>query len=78
MGSLAMVLVWIVALLVLFGTAFVIVVLVEAARRDAGLTPTATVEPLRTAAEDELELRYVRGEIDAATLARHRATLRHP
>jgi uncharacterized membrane protein len=30
----------------------------------------------RSSAEDELELRYARGEIDAETLARQRAVLR--
>jgi uncharacterized membrane protein len=38
--------------------------------------PSAQGEQSRAAAEDELELRYVRGEIDAETLARQRAVLR--
>ena len=33
-------------------------------------------EPPRTRAEEELELRYARGEIDEDTLARQRAVLR--
>lgn len=39
-------------------------------------TSPAQDGPRRTAAEDELELRYARGEIDAETLARQRAVLR--
>ena len=39
-------------------------------------TPLARNGPGRTAAEEELELRYARGEIDAETLARQRAVLR--
>lgn len=39
-------------------------------------TLPATEAPRRTAAEEELELRYARGEIDAETLARQRAVLR--
>ncbi|WP_369820377.1 SHOCT domain-containing protein [Phycicoccus sp. Soil803] len=39
-------------------------------------TPPAQNGPPRTAAEEELELRYARGEIDAETLARQRAVLR--
>ena len=39
-------------------------------------TPPAQDGPRRTAAEEELELRYARGEIDAETLARQRAVLR--
>jgi uncharacterized membrane protein len=39
-------------------------------------TPPAPDAPRRTAAEEELELRYARGEIDAETLARQRAVLR--
>lgn len=39
-------------------------------------TPPAQDAALRTAAEEELELRYARGEIDAETLARQRAVLR--
>ncbi|HEV7196502.1 MAG TPA: hypothetical protein VGN19_11220 [Pedococcus sp.] len=38
--------------------------------------PSAGVERPRAAAEEELELRYARGEIDAETLARQRAVLR--
>ena len=38
--------------------------------------PATHDEPRRTAAEEELELRYARGEIDAETLARQRAVLR--
>ena len=33
---------------------------------------------LRMTAEDELELRYARGEIDATTLVQRRAALRQP
>jgi len=39
-------------------------------------TPPAQDALPRTAAEEELELRYARGEIDAETLARQRAVLR--
>lgn len=39
-------------------------------------TPPAQDAARRTAAEEELELRYARGEIDAETLARQRAVLR--
>jgi uncharacterized membrane protein len=38
--------------------------------------PPAREDPPRTSAEEELELRYARGEIDAETLARQRAVLR--
>jgi uncharacterized membrane protein len=75
-GGLAMVLVWSVALLLLFGTAMVIV-LVEAVRRHDSTPRTRRAEP-RTTAEDELELRYARGEIDATTLVQRRAALRQP
>ncbi len=40
--------------------------------------PAAPDAARRTAAEEELELRYARGEIDAETLARQRAVLRQP
>lgn len=45
---------------------------------DNGLKPRAQApsEPQRTRAEEELELRYARGEIDEDTLARQRAVLR--
>ena len=39
-------------------------------------TPPVQDAARRTAAEEELELRYARGEIDAETLARQRAVLR--
>ena len=39
-------------------------------------TPPAQGETRRTPAEEELELRYARGEIDAETLAQQRAVLR--
>ena len=49
----------------------------EGPSRGQGDRPPATHdEPRRTAAEEELELRYARGEIDAETLARQRAVLR--
>jgi uncharacterized membrane protein len=41
-------------------------------------TPAAPDAPRRTAAEEELDLRYARGEIDAETLAHGRAVLRQP
>lgn len=44
-------------------------------KRSRGRTP-ADEQPPRTRAEEELELRYARGEIDADTLARQRAVLR--
>lgn len=65
-----------VALLLLLGTALVIVVLVEVARPDERTTRTRRVEPAVKAAEDELELRYARGGIDASTLVQERAVLR--
>ncbi|HEV7172363.1 hypothetical protein [Pedococcus sp.] len=45
---------------------------------DKGSKPRAEAqsEPPRTRAEEELELRYARGEIDEDTLARQRAVLR--
>ena len=76
MSGFGMVLPWSIAVLLLLGTALVIVVLVEVARPDERTTRTRRVEPPRTAAEDELELRYARGEIDAATLVQQRAVLR--
>ena len=76
MSGFGMVLPWSIAVLLLLGTALVIVVLVEVARPDERTTRTRRVEPLRTAGEDELELRFARGEIDAATLVQQRAVLR--
>jgi hypothetical protein len=75
-GVLAMVFVCSVALLLL-GTAFV-VVLVEAAHRHEWTPRTRSAEPSRRTAEDEFELRYAGGEIDATTLVQRRAVLRQP
>jgi uncharacterized membrane protein len=77
-GGFAMVLIWSVALLVLLGTALVIVVLVKAAARHEWTPRTRPVEPPRMTAEEELEFRYARGEIDATTLVQRRAVLRQP
>ena len=77
-GGLAMVLAWSVALLFLLGTALVIVVLIEAAHRHEWAPRTRRVEPPQMTAEEELELRYARGEIDATTLVQRRAVLRQP
>lgn len=78
-GGLAMILVWSIALLLPLGTAFGIVVLLKAAAHRHKWTPPARrLESPRVKAEDELELRYARGEIDATTLVQRRAVLRQP
>jgi uncharacterized membrane protein len=78
-GGLAMILVWSIALLLPLGTAFGIVVLLKAAAHPHKWTPPARrLESPRVKAEDELELRYARGEIDATTLVQRRAVLRQP
>jgi uncharacterized membrane protein len=78
-GGLAMILVWSIALLLPLGTAFGIVVLLKAAAHGHKWTPPARrLESPRVKAEDELELRYARGEIDATTLVQRRAVLRQP
>jgi uncharacterized membrane protein len=78
-GRLAMILVWSIALLLPLGTAFGIVVLLKAAAHRHKWTPPARrLESPRVKAEDELELRYARGEIDATALVQRRAVLRQP
>ncbi|HEV7147981.1 MAG TPA: SHOCT domain-containing protein [Pedococcus sp.] len=46
------------------------------ARGQGDRTPPGQPESPPSAAEEELELRYARGEIDAESLARQRAVLR--
>jgi hypothetical protein len=68
-------------LLLLIGlTSVVIAIMLRPHRQDttappAEAAPPATAQP-PSPAEAELELRYVRGEIDAATLTQQRAVLR--
>jgi uncharacterized membrane protein len=73
-GSVVMAVVWIVGLLLVVGVLAVVVALVVP-RDQPPATPGERVEP-RSAAETELELRYARGEIDAAALVEARAVLR--
>jgi hypothetical protein len=76
-GGLAMILVWSRALLLPLGTAFGIVMLLEAAAHHHEWMPRARpLEPPRMEAEDEL--RYARGEIEATTLVQQRAVLGQP
>jgi hypothetical protein len=61
----------------------VIVLLVADSHRDHGTVPSGSVEAPHTAAENtaaenELELSYSRGEIDPATLGQVKAMLRQP
>lgn len=74
-GGLTMALLWVLGLLLLVATVVGIVALLDPGRRDGRAMPTDRSEQ-RSAAEDELELRYARGEIDAATLVQQRAVLR--
>lgn len=73
-GSGAMVFGWLVGLMLLIGIG-VLVVTRLAPREPSG---TSSREPTDTLslAESELELRYARGEIDAATLLQARSVLR--
>jgi hypothetical protein len=75
-GDVAMVLVWSVALLMLFGTALVLVLLEAVRHHDS--TQRTRRAGTRMTAEGELELRCARGEIDATTPVQRRAVLRQP
>lgn len=74
-GGLTMALLWAFGLLLLVAAVVGVVALLDPGRRDERAMPTDRSEQ-RSAAEDELELRYARGEIDAATLVQQRAVLR--
>jgi uncharacterized membrane protein len=73
-GSWVMVVLWVVGLLLLVGAiAAVVALVIPRGQASAGVS-----EPVlpRSAAEPELELRYARGEIDAATFVEARSVLR--
>lgn len=73
-GGAVMVVAMVVGLLLLVGLVAAAMGLLQPRRREAS-TPPATADS-RSPAEIEVELRYARGEIDAATLAEQRAVLR--
>lgn len=75
MGGLGMALVWVFGLLLIVAIVVAVVAVLDGGRRDGEATRSARPEQ-RSAAENEIELRYARGEIDAATLAQQRAVLR--
>lgn len=72
----AMALVWVLGLLLVVGAVVAVVVALDRAGRAEG-TGHGSVRPEPSSAERELELRYARGEIDAATFVEQRTVLRH-
>jgi uncharacterized membrane protein len=73
-GGLMMAAVWVVGLLLVAAFVVVVTVLLQPGHPVLASTPDRSA-PL-SAAETELDLRYARGEIDAATLVEQRAVLR--
>lgn len=73
----AMVVVMVVLTLVLVVGLVLAINALYPSRGQGDRTPPAHDAPPPGAAEQELELRYARGEIDEETLARQRAVLRH-
>ena len=73
-GSGAMLFAWILGLLLLVGLIVVVVTVLIPGDRTRDTQPPHPND--RSAAESELELRYARGEIDAATLVEARSVLR--
>jgi uncharacterized membrane protein len=66
---------WVLGLLLLVSVVIAVVALIDVGARDRGALRATRAEQ-RSAAEDELELRYVRGEVDAASFVQQRAVLR--
>ncbi|MEO7269680.1 MAG: SHOCT domain-containing protein [Knoellia sp.] len=73
-GSGAMVFAWVLGLLLLVGLIVLVVTVLIPGDRTRPMEPPSTDG--RSAAESELELRYARGEIDAATFVEARSILR--
>ncbi|KRE42735.1 hypothetical protein [Knoellia sp. Soil729] len=68
---------WVLATLLLIGLVSLLVfVAVGALSKGRSEPAPPAADPARSAAESELELRYARGEIDAAALVEARSVLR--
>jgi uncharacterized membrane protein len=74
-GSAVTALAWVVGLLLVGGAVVAIVAVLHLARRGEHASHKERPSQ-RSSAENELELRYARGEIDAATFVQQRTVLR--